>query len=172
MQTFPLVAESRSHSPTAVQGPLICAGFSCCRARALSSWHGFSSFGSPGSRAPALIVIHGLNCASAYGIFLDQGSNPYGLHWHANFYLWATREAPRANSTIRVGWIFKARTPIFKAAYSKWSRDAKLPRQSAEEWIQKRTEMLEWSYYTKPENPQSEYVFWILLGRKKDAKHH
>ena len=40
-----------------------CSGFSCCGARAL------------GAQA-LVVVVHGLNCCTACGIFLDQGSNP------------------------------------------------------------------------------------------------
>ena len=37
-----------------------------------------------GSRPPeygSVVMVHGLNCPSACGIFLDQGSNPCSLHW-------------------------------------------------------------------------------------------
>ena len=30
------------------------------------------------------IVVHGFSCATAYGIFLDQGSNPCLLHWQVD----------------------------------------------------------------------------------------
>ena len=29
----------------------------------------------------SLVVVHGLSCSSVYGIFPDQGSNLYPLHW-------------------------------------------------------------------------------------------
>ena len=31
--------------------------------------------------AGSVVVAHGLSCSLAYGIFLDQGSNPCLLHW-------------------------------------------------------------------------------------------
>ena len=31
--------------------------------------------------AGSIVVAHGLSCPLAYGIFLDQGSNPCRLHW-------------------------------------------------------------------------------------------
>ena len=36
------------------------------------------------STGPSVVVVHGLNYPVACGIFLDQGSNPYPLHWQAN----------------------------------------------------------------------------------------
>ena len=30
------------------------------------------------------VAVHGLKCSAACGIFLDQGSNPYPLHWEAD----------------------------------------------------------------------------------------
>ena len=48
-----------------------CSGCSCCRAQAL------------GTRASE-VVVHGLSCSEACGIFLDQGSSPRPLHWQAN----------------------------------------------------------------------------------------
>ena len=41
--------------------------------------------GSTGSRrAGSVIVAHGPSCSAACGIFPDQGSNPYPLHWQAD----------------------------------------------------------------------------------------
>ena len=37
----------------------------------------------PGS----IVVVHGLSCPLACGIFPDQGSNPCVLHWQANYLL-------------------------------------------------------------------------------------
>ena len=31
-------------------------------------------------------MVHGLSCSAAYGIFLDQGSNPCPLNWQADSY--------------------------------------------------------------------------------------
>ena len=40
---------------------------------------------SMGSRhAGSVVVVHGLSCSAACGIFLDQGSNPCPLHWQAD----------------------------------------------------------------------------------------
>ena len=38
-----------------------------------------------------MVVMHGLSCFVACGIFLDQGSNPYPLHWQVDFF---TTEPP------------------------------------------------------------------------------
>ena len=32
----------------------------------------------------SVVVVHGLSCPSACGIFLEQGLNPYPLCWQAN----------------------------------------------------------------------------------------
>ena len=32
----------------------------------------------------SVVVAHGPSCSAAYGIFPDQGSNPYPLHWQAD----------------------------------------------------------------------------------------
>ena len=40
---------------------------------------------STGSRhAGSVVVVHGLSCSAACGIFPDQGSNPCPLHWQAD----------------------------------------------------------------------------------------
>ena len=56
-----------------------CSGFLCCRAQAL------------GSQA-SVVVVHGLSCPEACGIFPDQGLNSCPLHgrWILNH--WTTRE--------------------------------------------------------------------------------
>ena len=53
-----------------------CAGLSSSRPLLLRS---------TGSRhAGSAIVAHGPSCSMACGIFTDQGSNPYPLHWQAD----------------------------------------------------------------------------------------
>ena len=42
----------------------------------------------------SVVMVHGLSCSSARGIFLDQRSNPCLLRWQADLYHWATREIP------------------------------------------------------------------------------
>ena len=32
------------------------------------------------------VVVHGLSCSVACGIFLNQGLNPWLLHWQADFH--------------------------------------------------------------------------------------
>ena len=65
-------------------------GFSCYGAQALGST-GFSSCGTkapsswfPGSGGRLNTVVHRLSCSTACGIFPDQGSNWYLLHWQAD----------------------------------------------------------------------------------------
>ena len=48
----------------------LCSGFCGCRALALGAW-------------ASVVVVHGLSCPEAYGIFLEEGWNRYLLHWQA-----------------------------------------------------------------------------------------
>ena len=34
----------------------------------------------------SVVTVHGLTCPKACGIFPDQGSNPYALHWQVDSY--------------------------------------------------------------------------------------
>ena len=69
----------------------MCTGFRGAAHR-LSSWQ------LPGSRAQgSVVVLQGLSCSSACGIFPDQGLNPYPLHWQADSYSLHTREVPSWN---------------------------------------------------------------------------
>ena len=62
-----------------------CGGFSCFRARDLGARasvvlaRGLWSAGS-------VVVVHGLSCSAACGIFPDQGSNSCPLHWQMDSY--------------------------------------------------------------------------------------
>ena len=52
---------------------LICGGgFSCCKAWALGAW-------------ASVVVVHRLSCSKACGIFLDEGSTSWPLHWQVDF---------------------------------------------------------------------------------------
>ena len=106
----------RAFSGLGEQGPLSgcgvgashCSGFSRCSARALGMWasvvaaRGLSSWGTgadqvwfAGPRAHRLlylwctssvVVVHGLSCSEARGIFPDQGLNPCRLNWQVDSY--------------------------------------------------------------------------------------
>ena len=70
MQGLSLVAASWGHSSS------WCAGLSLSRPLLLQS---------TGSRcAGSVVVAHGPSCSAACGIFPDQGSNPWPLHWQAD----------------------------------------------------------------------------------------
>ena len=64
-------------------GLCCCVGFSLLR-------HGPYGMQASAVAAPGLlstgsiVVMHGLSCSKACGIFLDQGSNLYLLHWQAD----------------------------------------------------------------------------------------
>ena len=68
-----------------------CGGFSCCRARALGTRasvvvaHGLQQLWLAGLQSTdSVVVVHGLGCSMACGIFPDQGSNPCPLHWQVD----------------------------------------------------------------------------------------
>ena len=65
-----LVAASRGHSSSR------CTGLSLSRPLLLRS--------TGSRRAGSVVVAHGPSCSVACGIFPDQGSNPYPLHWQAD----------------------------------------------------------------------------------------
>ena len=57
-----------------------CAGFSC-----------FSCFEAEAVGAWASLVMHRLSCFMVCGVFPDQGSNLYSLHWKWILSHWTTR---------------------------------------------------------------------------------
>ena len=70
-----------------------CSGFSCCRAQALGTWASVAVV--PGLQSSSSIVmVHGLSCSVACGIFPDQGSNPYFLHWQTDSLPWSRQRSP------------------------------------------------------------------------------
>ena len=82
-------------------------GLHCCS--------GFSLVIVSGGYSP--VVVHGLNCSLAYGIFPDQGSNPCILHWQADDYYYsyycyyccfwcATTNLPYQLLTLSLNWKF------------------------------------------------------------------
>ena len=53
--------------------------------RGLSRASGLQQFSVPGLQSTAsIVVMHGLSCSIAYGIFLEQGSNLCLLHWQVD----------------------------------------------------------------------------------------
>ena len=66
-----------------------CSGFSCCGAWTLCELQLLQHAGSVGE-APGLqstgsiAMVQGLSCPAAFGVFLDQGTNPCLLHWRAD----------------------------------------------------------------------------------------
>ena len=64
----------------------------CCRVWAFSRCGVQSSHGGGRSHCAAqtlghmssVLMAHGLSCAVAHEIFLDQGSNPWPLHWQVD----------------------------------------------------------------------------------------
>ena len=72
---------------------LQCAGFSLWWLLVAGPGPRLKGCSSCGSRAPwlllagsAVVVVHGLSCSTACGIFLDQGLNLCPLHWQVDSY--------------------------------------------------------------------------------------
>ena len=78
-----LVAEHRALD---LQASLVAAcGLSSCDTWAQQLWHVGSAVVARGVQsAGSVVVVHGLSCSAACGIFSDQGSNPCPLHWQAD----------------------------------------------------------------------------------------
>ena len=70
MRGLSLVAASRGYFVFVVDGLLI-AWLPCCGAWALG-------------HTASVVVAHGLSCLGPCGIFLDQGSDPFPLHWQVD----------------------------------------------------------------------------------------
>ena len=48
-------------------------------------WHVSSVVAVPELQSTgSVVVVHGLSCSAACGIFLDEGSNPCLLHWQVH----------------------------------------------------------------------------------------
>ena len=89
-----------------------CAGFSCWGAQALGA-------------GATVIVVQGLSCSVACGIFPDQGLNLSSPHWQMLNH-WPTREVPRMQcEENRVKWgIFIELLP-FATTISYWVKQVK-----------------------------------------------
>ena len=83
------VAASGGHSSSR------CAGLSPSRPLLLRS--------TGSRRAGSVAVAHGPSCSVACGIFLDQGSNPYPLHWQADSQPLRHQGSPRVLTTASPG---------------------------------------------------------------------
>ena len=63
-----------------------------------SHYRGLSLRSTGSRRAGSVIVAHGPSCSAACGIFPDQGSNPYPLHWQADSQPLRHQGSPPGNS--------------------------------------------------------------------------
>ena len=60
-------------------------GFSCgVQALECTSFSSCRTWASQTLETGSTVVAQGLTCSKAYGIFLDQGSNPCLFHWQAD----------------------------------------------------------------------------------------
>ena len=88
-----LVAVSGGHSSS------WCAGLSL-------SWPLLWSTGS--RHAGSVVVAHGPSCSAACGIFPDQGSNPWPLHWQADSQPLRHQGSPWPLFDFLANYVFKA----------------------------------------------------------------
>ena len=51
-----------------------------------------------GSSTGSIVVVHGLSCSAACGVFSDQGSNPCLLHWQVDSLPLDRQKSPILNS--------------------------------------------------------------------------
>ena len=63
--------------------------------------HGLSSCSSQVLESGSVIVMHGLSCFAACGIFLDPGSNPCHLHWQVDSYSLYHQRSPSFHSLLK-----------------------------------------------------------------------
>ena len=66
-------------------------GFGTC-----SSWA--QELQLSGSSTGSIVVVHGLSCSVACGVFSDQGSNPCLLHWQVDSLPLDRQKSPILNS--------------------------------------------------------------------------
>ena len=91
MRGLSLVAASRGHSSSR------CVGLSLSRPLLLRS---------TGSRCTGSVVVaQGPSCSVACGIFPDQGSNPFPLHWQVDSQPLRHQGSPCASILLPSSWI-------------------------------------------------------------------
>ena len=89
-----LVAASGGHSSSR------CAGLSLSRPLLLRS--------TGSRRAGSVVVAHGPSYSAACGIFPDQGSNPYPLHWQADSQPLRHQGSPKLQFLLWTKWSIPA----------------------------------------------------------------
>ena len=92
-------------------------GFSCCGTQALgiqalvvAVW-GLSSCGCQALEPRPVVVVHELSCSAACEIFLDQGLNPYPLHWQGISLPLSHQKCP-SSSSLRERILLDQRWPL------------------------------------------------------------
>ena len=85
----------RGLSPVAASG-----GHSSSRCAGLSPSRPLLLRSTGSRRAGSVVVAHGPSCCAACGIFPDQGSNPYPLHWQADSQPLRHQGSPRYNFIV------------------------------------------------------------------------
>ena len=77
---LPLVVVNGACSLVAMSGLLIAVASLAMEHRLRGAW-ALVAVAQGRQRTESVAVAHGLSCPVAYGVFLDQGSNPCFLHW-------------------------------------------------------------------------------------------
>ena len=95
----------KNFAVVAAPGPCCCSpAFSSCGAKA-SRGGGFSCCGAQAlGMQGSVVVVHGLSRSVARGIFPDQGSSPWSLHWQANSYPPYHQESPHHDFWNTQNW--------------------------------------------------------------------
>ena len=118
-QAFSSCGERGLLSGRAARAPL----WSCCTC---SSCGGFSR-GAQARCTAAVVVVHGLGCSTACGIFPDQGSNPCLLHWHVDSYPLCHQGSPEIDifeeSKAKIFFLFIWLHRVLVAAHQIFSCD-------------------------------------------------
>ena len=94
MRGLSLVAASGGHSSSR------CTGLSLSRPLLLQ--------GTGSRRAGSVVVVHGLSCSAACGIFPDQGSNLCALHWQADSQPLCHQGSPKVSFKVKVFFFLAA----------------------------------------------------------------
>ena len=106
-----LVVARGGYSLVVVHGLIVMGGISCCRAWVLQ-------------HADSLVVMHGLSCPAACGLFPDEGLNPCPLHCQVDFNHWTTRKfCDLSNTQIR---LYELQIEAFQCLWNAFAIKAKL----------------------------------------------
>ena len=96
---FTLAVVSRGHSPGAVHGLLIVAVSLAVERSLQGTWASVAAVPGHWSTG-SVVVVHGLSCLMACGIFPDQGLNLCLLHWQEDSLPLTHQGSPRQKISL------------------------------------------------------------------------